>query len=93
MRIPEYSTQFRRDVKRAEKRGRDMSKLKELLRLLINGDPLRAQYKDHPLKQNWQGFRDAHIEPDWLLIYALLESADGPVVRFERTGTHSDLFD
>jgi mRNA interferase YafQ len=93
MRIPEYSTQFRRDVKRAEKRGRDMHKLKELLRLLIDGEPLPPRYKDHLLKQNWQGYRDAHIEPDWLLIYALFESADGPVVRFERTGTHSDLFE
>ena len=93
MRIPEYSTQFRRDVRRAEKRGRDIGKLKELLARLISNDALPSHYKDHPLKQNWQGYRDAHIEPDWLLIYALFESADGPFVRFERTGTHSDLFD
>ena len=93
MRIPEYSTQFRRDVKRAEKRGRNMDKLKVLLSVLISGDPLDPRYKDHALKQNWQGYRDAHIEPDWLLIYTVFESADRPVVRFERTGTHSDLFD
>ncbi len=55
MRIPEYSTQFRRDVKRAEKRGKNMGKLKYLLNLLISGEPLRPRYKDHPLKQNWQG--------------------------------------
>ncbi len=89
MRIPEYSTQFRRDVKRAEKRGKDMLKLKELLSLLISGESLPARYRDNPLKQNWQGYRDAHIEPDWLLIYF----ADEKTVRFERTGTHSDLFD
>ena len=93
VRIPEYSTQFRRDVKRAEKRGKNIGKLKELLALLISGDPLPANYKDHPLKQNWDGYRDAHVEPDWLLIYTLVESGDGLVVRFERTGTHSDLFD
>jgi mRNA interferase YafQ len=93
MRIPEYSTQFRRDVKRAEKRGKDIGKLKKLLAFLISGDPLDPRYKDHPLKQNWQGYRDAHIEPDWLLIYTVFESTNGPVVRFERTGTHSDLFD
>jgi len=74
MRIPEYSTQFHRDVKRAAKRGRDMDKLKVLLRMLIEGDTLSPRYKDHPLKQNWQGYRDAHIEPDWLLIYAIVES-------------------
>jgi len=89
MRSPEYSTQFRRDVKRAEKRGKDMSKLKDLLNLLISGEPLSPRYKDHPLKQSWQGYRDAHIEPDWLLIYFI----DETIVRFERTGTHSDLFD
>jgi mRNA interferase YafQ len=89
MRTPEYSTQFRRDVKRAEKRGKEMGKLKELLTLLISGEPLPARYKDHPLKQNWSGYRDAHIEPDWLLIYFVSDL----VVRFERTGSHSDLFD
>jgi mRNA interferase YafQ len=89
MRHPEYSTQFRRDVKRAERRGKDIGKLKELLSLLISGESLPARYKDHPLKQNWQGYRDAHIEQDWLLIYF----ADEKTVRFERTGTHSDLFD
>jgi mRNA interferase YafQ len=89
MRSPEYSTQFRRDVNRAEKRGKDLGKLRGLLALLISGDPLPPRYKDHPLRQNWQGYRDAHIEPDWLLIYFI----DETIVRFERTGTHSDLFD
>ena len=93
MRTPEYSTQFRRDVKRAEKRGKDIGKLKVLLGLLIDGSPLSAGYKDHPLKQNWVGYRDAHVEPDWVLIYALIESEDEEIVRFERLGTHSDLFD
>lgn len=89
MRIPEYSTQFHRDVKRAQKRGKKMEKLKALLRLLIEGDPLRPRYKDHPLKNDWSGYRDAHIEPDWLLIYWVRDTN----VRFERTGTHSDLLD
>jgi mRNA interferase YafQ len=89
MRQPDYSTQFRRDVKRAEKRGKDMGKLKELLSLPIPGESLPAQCRDHPLKLNWQGYRDAHIEPDWLPI----SFADEKTVRFERTGTHSDLFD
>ena len=89
----EYSTQFRSDVRRAEKRGKEMVKLKALLSLLVAGEPLPLRYKDHPLKQNWVGYRDAHVEPDWVLIYALIESADGAIVRLERTGTHSDLFD
>lgn len=89
MRTPVYSGQFKRDIKRAEKRGKDLSKLKTLGRLLLAGEPLPPRYKDHPLKGEWTGFRDAHIEPDWLLIY---KPADD-VVRFERTGTHADLFD
>lgn len=89
MRAPEYSTQFYRDVKLAQKRGKDMEKLKHLLNILIADQPLPPRYKDHPLKNNWLGYRDAHIEPDWLLIYRV----DEDIVRFERTGTHSDLFD
>ncbi len=89
MRHPEYSGQFKRDVKQAQKRGKDMEKLKTLLSLLIDGKPLPATYLDHPLKGGWRGFRDAHIEPDWLLIYKIA----GETVRFERTGRHTDLFD
>lgn len=56
--------------------------------LLIAGEPLPAQFQDHPLKGKWRTFRDAHIEPDWLLVYKI----SGNVVRFERTGRHTDLF-
>lgn len=90
MRTVEYSTQFQRDIKRAKKRGKDMAKLKVLLSLLIDGEPLPSRYKDHALRNNWSGYRDAHIEPDWLLIYAFVGAEK---VRFERTGTHSDLFE
>jgi mRNA interferase YafQ len=88
MRQPDYSGQFKRDVKLSQKRGKDMSKLKALLSLLIDGVPLPAIYLDHPLQGGWKGYRDAHIEPDWLLIYKVT----GDVVRLERTGRHSDLF-
>lgn len=89
MRQPDYSGQFKRDVKQAQKRGKDMSKLKILLSLLIKAEPLPTAYLDHPLKGDWRGFRDAHIEPDWLLIYKIT----GDTIRFVRTGRHSDLFD
>jgi len=84
------TSQFKKDVKRAKKRGMDLGKLKAVLDLLIDGDPLPAEYLDHPLRGNFAGSRDCHIEPDWLLIYTLTEK--GAHVRFERTGTHSDLF-
>jgi mRNA interferase YafQ len=89
MRTPDYSGQFKRDVKLAQKRGMDMSKLKVLLGLLIAGNQLPATYRDHPLLGEWRGFRDAHIESDWVLIYKI----DDAVVRFERTGRHADLFE
>jgi len=82
------TSQFKRDVKLAGKRGRDLGKLKDILDLLINGAELPTRYRDHPLRGNYAGSRDCHIEPDWILIYTL----DGNHVRFERTGTHSDLF-
>lgn len=89
MRQPDYSAQFKRDLRRQQKRGKDVEKIKILLSLLICAEPLPAVYRDHPLRGNWSGFRDAHIEPDWLLIYKITDE----LVRFERTGTHADLFD
>lgn len=89
MRRPAYSGRFKKDVKLAEKRQKDLGKLKELMLLLAAGAPLPASYRDHPLKGEWAGFRDAHVEPDWLLIYRI---ADDQII-FERTGRHSDLFE
>jgi mRNA interferase YafQ len=84
------TSQFKKDVKRAEKRGNELSKLRTVLDLLIEGEPLPPQLRDHPLRGEFAGSRDCHIEPDWVLIYSLTEN--GAHVRFERTGTHSDLF-
>jgi len=89
MRSPSYSSQFQRDVKRLQKRGKDLAKLKKLIELLLAGQALPAQYKDHLLKLNWAGYRDAHVEPDWVLIY----SATTEKVHLERTGTHEELFE
>ena len=89
MRSPSYSTQFHRDVKRLRKRGKDLEKLKVLIELLLAGHPLPPQYKDHPLKRNWAGYRDAHVEPDWVLIYFSTDEK----VHLERTGTHEELFE
>ena len=89
MRRPAYSGQFKKDVKLARKRGKNMEKLMEAMQRLIDGLPIGREYLDHLLKGDWKGCRDLHIEPDWLLIYVI----DGDMVRFERTGRHSDLFD
>jgi len=82
------SAQFRRDVKVAQRRGKDLSKLRELILLLAEGQPLPPRYKDHPLSGDWKHYRDCHIESDWLLIYKI----EGDDLYLVRTGTHSDLF-
>jgi mRNA interferase YafQ len=84
------TTQFKKDVKRAGKRGQDLAKLKAVLELLMEGGSLPAEYRDHPLRGEFAGSRDCHIQPDWILIYTLTENETH--ARFERTGTHSDLF-
>ena len=88
MRAASYTGQFKRDVKLAEKRGKDMGKLRRVIGLLLAGQALPRELGDHPLKGEWKPRRDLHIEPDWILIYRV----DGHAVRFERTGTHADLF-
>lgn len=80
--------QFRRDIKLAQRRGKETSKLRELILLLAEGKPLPARYQDHPLAGDWKHYRDCHLEPDWLLIYKI----DGDDLYLVRTGTHSDLF-
>jgi mRNA interferase YafQ len=88
MRSAIYTGQFKRDVKRVEKRGKEMEKLRAVIRLLLADALLPRELADHPLKGEWKPSRDLHVEPDWLLIYCI----EGDAVRFERTGTHADIF-
>ena len=85
------TSQFKKDCKRAKKRGLDMSELQAVLDRLGNGDQLEERYRDHFLVGGYAGFRECHIRPDWLLIYAVDE--DRLILAAARTGTHSDLFD
>lgn len=86
---PVTSSKFKKDVKQANRRNKDMEKLRELINLLVNEKVLAESYKDHPLHNNWSGYRDAHIEPDWLLIYKV----SGESLYLTRTGTHADIFE
>ena len=84
------TTQFRKDLKRIRKRGCDLSKLDAVLQTLLREEPLDEKYRDHGLTGNYIGFRECHVEPDWLLIYAVDQGK--LILTASRTGTHSDLF-
>ena len=82
--------QFRKDYKRMKKRGYDMNLLEKVIDLLQNAKPLDDRYRDHGLVGNYVGFRECHIMPDWLLIYAV--DKEKLILTASRTGTHSDVF-
>lgn len=85
-----YHTLFKKAFKRIKKRGYDISRLEKIVELLANEVPLPEQFKDHNLSGNYNGFRECHIAPDWLLIYQV--NNNELVLVLSRTGSHSDLF-
>lgn len=86
----EYTSRFKRDLKLAKRRNKDLSLLQEVMQLIAHEKKLAQRLKDHALAGNWVGHRELHLQPDWLLIYKLLSKER--VVIFVRTGSHSDLF-
>ena len=80
------SSAFKKDLKKL--RAKDTGRLKQLIGLLADEIPLPADYRDHALVGQWKGYRDAHIEPDWLLIYRV----DADTVYLARTGSHAEIF-
>ena len=89
MRLPSYTKQFEKDLNKMEKRGKALPKIKKVIRKPVNEERLEAKYKDHKLVGNYKGRRECQIESDWLIIYKLLDDE----IIFERTGSHSDLFE
>lgn len=85
---PQHTNQFERDVERARRRGKDLTKLRAVMETLLQPGLLQPKHRDHKLKGSWAGYRECHVEPDWLLIYKPLPEA----VLFARTGSHQDLF-
>ena len=85
---PAYTTQFQKDLKKMKKRGKDLQKIKAIIKDLVHEKTLKDRYKDHKLVGNYHGRRECHIAPDWLLVY---KSSSYDII-FERTGSHSDLF-
>lgn len=88
MLLPIFENRFKKDIKRLQKRGKDMEKLKAVIDKLLANQELDPKYKDHALTGNWNGHRDCHIESDWILVYKISESH----LFLVRSGSHSDLF-
>jgi mRNA interferase YafQ len=87
----ERTNRFKRDYKLAKKRGYDLSLLMDAIRILAEGKTLPKRHKDHALTGSWIGYRECHIQPDWLLIYRIFD--DALILVLSRTGTHADLFE
>lgn len=89
MLTPVRSTQFRRDLTRLGRQGKNLAKLRGLLEQLVREEPLAARHRDHALRGPWNGYREVHIEGDWLVIYRV----QGQDLQLARTGSHSELFE
>lgn len=86
----EMSSRFKKDYKQAQKRGYDISLLKEVIDILADVRQLPEKNVDHPLIGDYKGCRECHIQPDWLLIYRIEKELR--ILGLTRTGIHSDLF-
>ncbi len=89
MRKQQYTTRFKKDLKRQKKRGKNLEALKLIISEICNTGDAPQTCFPHNLTGNWIGHRECHIESDWLLIYSVTEKT----VILYRTGTHSDLFE
>ena len=85
-----WTCQFKNDYKLARKRNLKIELLDEIIRKLSRGEVLSQENRDHELSGNWSGYRECHVQPDWLLIYRIEEGL--LILTLTRTGTHSDLF-
>jgi mRNA interferase YafQ len=86
----EISGSFKKERKLAEKRHKDIRKLREVMSLLINEQPLLPRHENHPLHGDFKGWWECHVEPDWVLIYRI--DKEKHKVVFDHTGSHSDLY-
>lgn len=85
-----FTSQFKRDLKLAKKQGRDIDKLFDVINTIAEGGKLDDKYRDHNLNGDYAGCRECHVEPDWLLVYEVIDKV--LVLMLYRVGTHSELF-
>ena len=85
-----WSAIFKKQYKLMMKRGVDITLLDNVVRMLAAGEKLPSVYRDHSLSGKFNGLRECHIRPDWLLVYCYCE--DELILTLSRTGSHSDIF-
>lgn len=85
-----FTSQFKKDLKQAKKQRKNIDKLFSVIEQISNGIPLEEKYRDHNLNGDYKNCRECHVEPDWLLIYEIID--DVLVLVLTRLGSHSDLF-
>ena len=87
---PYYTNCIKRQLKAIKKRGYNMNLFKEVVDILLDGKPLPPKHRDHPLRGDMHGYRDCHIQGDWVLIYKIERGLLKLIL--SETGTHSDIF-
>ena len=92
MRESSYSSRFRQDTKRVNKRHYPLWKQALVMKMLEDGIALPEKYREHPLHNNWEGYLECHLESDWILVYKIDDAVDPQTVYFSRSGTHRDIF-
>ncbi len=89
MREIAITRQYKKDIERLQKQGKDLAKLNEVIKKLAIDSPLTLKYRDHGLTGEWKLFRECHIEPDWLLVY---QKTNDNILKLIETGSHSEIF-
>ena len=85
-----FTSQFKRDLKLAKKQGKDIDKLFDVINMIAEDEKLDEKYRDHNLSGDYAGCRECHVEPDWLLVYEVMDNV--LVLMLYRVATHSELF-
>ena len=85
-----FTNQFKKDIKLAQKQGKNLDKLFAVVDILASGKELAPKFRDHDLSGEYTGCRECHIEPDWLLIYEIDNNL--LILVLNRVGSHSELF-
>ena len=85
-----FTRQFKKDLKLAKKQGKNLDTLFNVIKILEKGEKLDDKYRDHSLSGKYKGTRECHIEPDWLLVYEIIDNV--LILVLYRLGSHSELF-